>query len=108
MLARYGALEVLDAVRIGQAESLNAASVQLQAHAVRPSACSIRGHCLAVSTSNRATSYFPPQLAAYYQIGLLERVSVSNNRASHQALDLTAQGVSFVGYNQRVSVRTLC
>ena len=39
MLARYGALEVLDAVRIGQAESLNAASAQLRAQAVRPSAC---------------------------------------------------------------------
>ena len=49
MLARYGALDVLDAVRVGQAESLNAASAALQARAVRPSACRTCGHCLAVS-----------------------------------------------------------
>ena len=52
VLARYGALEVLDAVRVGHAESLNAASAQLQAQAVRPCACIALGHRLAVSMSS--------------------------------------------------------
>ena len=64
VLARFGALEVLDAVRIGQAESPNAASAELLAQAVRPGSCSLHEHHPAVRMSSSSSPGPEPRCGA--------------------------------------------